>query len=244
MSFKLNQIIAISANVKSRKQSVFSETYHTMKKEGIFSGHSKTYLPKDEDGEKLPDETKVVTLTVDKAIDRARAVLEDMFNVIATQDKGNCIAKADVKIDGAVLLKDVPATHLIFLEKQLADIITFVDAFPTLDPSEDWRYDENGGCYKSKESQSFRTKQVPKSMITAPATDKHPAQVHIYNENINIGTYTMLKYSGAMTATRKDELLEKIRILDKAVQQAREEANMTEVESVTYGTTLLKHIFG
>jgi hypothetical protein len=81
-------------------------------------------------------------------------------------------------------------------------------------------------------------------MITAPATDKHPAQVHIYNENINIGTYTMLKYSGAMTAIRKEELLEKIRILDKAVQQAREEANMTEVESVTYGTTLLKHIFG
>lgn len=244
MSLKLNQIIAIGNGVKSRKQSSFSATYHMLKKEGVFSGHSKTYLPKDEDGEQLPEETKVVQLTVDKAIENAKAVLEDMFNIIGTQDKGNCLAKANVIVNGTLLLKDVPATHLIFLEKQLEDINTFINTFPTLDPAEDWEWNVNGGVFKSKHSETFRTKQVPKSMITAPATDKHPAQVHIYNENVVIGTYTMVKYSGATSVQRKEDLLEKVRVLTRAVQQAREEANMTEVESVTYGTDILKYIFG
>ena len=167
-----------------------------------------------------------------------------MFNIIATQDKGNCIAKADVKIDGKVLLKDVPATHLIFLEKQLEDINTFVNTFPTLDPAEKWEWSPSGAVYVSSEAETFRTKQVPKSMITAPATDKHPAQVHIYNDNIVIGTYKTIKYSGAMLLTEKEEMLERIRILTRAVQQAREEANMTEVESVSYGSDILKYIFG
>ena len=241
---KLNQIIAVSSNVKSRKQSSFSEVYHMLGKEGVFSGHSKTYLPKDEDGEKLPDEVKVVQLTIDKAIEKAKAVLEDMFNVVATQDSGNCFAKADVKIDDKVILKDVPATNLIFLEKQLDDISTFISKFPTLDPAENWTWNTSGSCFKTEESETFRTKQQPKSMITAPATDKHPAQVHIYNENVVIGTYKQVKFSGAIESTKKEALAEKVRILTRAVQQAREEANMTEVVSVTYGTDILKYIFG
>lgn len=243
MSFKLNQVIAISGTVKSRKQSTFDATYHQMKKEGIFSGYTKTYVAKDEEGEKLPDDVKIVQLTVDKAIMTARTVLEDMFNIVATQDKGNCLAKADVKIDGNILLKDVPATHLIFLEKELKDINTFIESFPVLDPSEDWAFESANGCFKSKPTETFRTKKIPKSMITAPATDKHPAQVHMYTDDVVIGTYTTTKFSGNMLATRKEKFLDKVRVLIRAVQQAREEANMTEVESVDYGSTVLSYIF-
>lgn len=41
-----------------------------------------------------------------------------MFDVVATQDFANCQAKADVMVEGRVLIKDAPVTHLLFLEKQ------------------------------------------------------------------------------------------------------------------------------
>ena len=51
--------------------------------------------------------------------------------VLATQDFANCQAKANVVVDGQTILKEVPVTHLLFLEKQLVDLRTFIDGLPT-----------------------------------------------------------------------------------------------------------------
>ena len=112
---KLNQIIAVANGKKSQTQSELTRIYHALQKSALLDGISRTYRPKDEEGEKLPAEKKEVQFTSSEAIrDAARAVGE-LFDVVATQDAANCQAKADVVVDGQPILRDVPVTHLLFL---------------------------------------------------------------------------------------------------------------------------------
>ena len=67
-----------------------------------------------------------------------------------TKDKANCNARADVKVDDTVIVKDAPVTFLLFLEKQLNDLKTFVGKIPTLSSDEDWTFDANANLYKTQ----------------------------------------------------------------------------------------------
>jgi hypothetical protein len=43
------------------------------------------------------------------------SALTRIFDVTVTKDVANCSAKADVKVDDRVLLRDIPVTYLLFL---------------------------------------------------------------------------------------------------------------------------------
>src|SRR5205085_6584154 len=131
----------------------------------------------DEGGEPQPEERKLVQVKVNELINRVQRDLNDMFDVVATQDWSNCQARADVVVDGRKLLEGVPVTHLLFLEKQLVDIRTFVETLPTLDAAEEWEYKPEFDSFVSKPSRSNRTKKVPKTHVKYEATKEHPAQV-------------------------------------------------------------------
>jgi hypothetical protein len=49
---KLNQIIAIANGEKTKMTNSLTEYYHKCSKIEMFSGFSRSYSPKDEDGEK------------------------------------------------------------------------------------------------------------------------------------------------------------------------------------------------
>jgi hypothetical protein len=241
---KLNQVIAIANGEKSRKQKVLSKVYQDLGKDQLFTGIVRTYSPKYEDGEVFPTEKKLVQITVEKAVDEAINVMQSMFNIVGTLDKGNQKAVADIIVDSETIAKDVPATHLIFLEKQLEDVQTFIAAFPTLDPADEWEYSSDAGYYKSEPSETVKTKKVPKNHVLAEATDKHPAQVEMFTEDVTIGFWSIIKLSGCIPAGKKEILLTKVRKVIKAVKIAREEANSIEVDEVNYGTKVLDYIFG
>ncbi len=243
-NLRMNQVIAISNGEKSRKQKVLSKVYHELLQSTLFEGISKRYNPLDEEGERLPDEDKKVQLTVQQAVKEATEVLENMFNIVAMLDMGNCLAKANVIIDDIVLLQDIPATHLIFLEKQLVDIETFINTFPILDPAEDWEWSDKVACYASKPRASHRTKKVQDVLIKYAATKEFPAQTELITKDIITGYWTTIKFSGNMKKTDKDALLEKVRKLSKAVKIAREEANNNNVTTSDFGTKILNYIFG
>ena len=240
---KLNQIIAIGNGEKSRAKKVITKIYQKLDKEILFSGITKTYEPIDEEGEQLPKEEKFVQMTVDDSIKEVKQVLTDMFNVVATQDIANCIAKADVEVDGKVILSDVPVTHLLFLEKQLEDIHTFVNTLPVLDPSEKWSFNEQANCFLSEEKRTIRTKRTPEVIVKYEATDKHPAQTELIYIDKSAGYWHTIKFSGATSKQKKDLLLEKILKLQKAVKFAREEANNTEIDKSNFGNLILDYIF-
>ena len=243
---KLNQIIAIANGEKSKKQSVLSKIYQLLQKPELFEGHSKRYEPFEEDttgGNKLPPEDKMLQLNVLDAISETNIVLENMFNIVATQDVSNCTAVADIKINEKVIVAKVPVTHLLFLEKQLIDIKTFVSKFPVLDKAEIWKFDETSNSYRSNPKETIRTKRIQKNHIKYEATKEHPAQVEVYGEDVPAGKWTTVRFSGCVSSKDKKEILNRVSELDKAIKIAREEANGSEITKSNIGTRILDYIF-
>lgn len=242
---KLNQVIALEKGVKSRSYAGLTEAHQQLQKPGLLAGISRTYRPKDDEGERYPPESTKVQLRAEEVIRRTGAILTELFDVVATKDFANCGARADVTVDGKVLLEKVPVTYLLFLEKQLTDLHTFVQKLPVLDPSESWQpqRDPVTDCYMTEPAETTKTKKVPRNHVKAEATEKHPAQVEVYHEDIVVGYWKTVKYSGALTAARVRQLQERVEKLQKAVKLAREEANAIPCEMVRTGEKVFSFLF-
>lgn len=242
MSVRLNQIIAVVSGKKTKVAKALGDVYQSLSKPTLFEGIIRTYSPTDDQGEVLPSERKYVQSTVDDAIKSARQLLTELIDATATQDVGNTHARADVKVDGAVVLRSVPVTTLLFLEKQLTDIHTFMSKLPTLDPADQWTYSAESDCYETEEIVRNHTKKVMKNHVRAEATDKHPAQVEVYNEDVVVGRWKTIKLSGAIPVKRKNDLIRRVESLQEAIKFAREEANMLEIEQVKISDSLFSYI--
>lgn len=240
---KLNQLIAVANTKKAHAVSELTRVHHILQKKELLTGLSRTYRPKDEEGDRLPAEIKHVQYTVGTGVTDAKRVLTELFNAVAAQDNTNCVAKADVVVDSTALLKDVPVTHLLFLEKQLVDLHTFVDKLPTLDPSVVWSKDEATGNWRSEEQETTKTKKVLRNHVKAEATDKHPAQVETYSEDVVVGYWNKTDFSGAVPAAERTAMLNRVRKLQEAVKFAREQANCVEVADLKTAA-VLDYIFG
>lgn len=239
---KLNQIVALEKGVKSRSQADFASTLQQLQKVGPLSGISRTYKPKDDEGEQLPPESTRVQVRVNEVLGDLRQSLTRLFDVILTKDVANGVAKAPIVVDGETVAADVPVTYLLFLEKQLADLQSLVAKIPVLDPAETWSFDEATDSYATSPSQTTRSKKVPRNHVKAAATDKHPAQVEMYFEDVLVGYWTTVKYSGALPQARINELKNRVVKLAEAVKVAREKANSTEVTDQQIGAKVFDYL--
>ncbi len=241
---KLNQIIAIEKGIKSKSLQDLTEAHHALQKPSLLAGIARSYRPRDEEGESLPSEATRVQVKAEEILRKTSEVLSKLFDITAAKDWANTSARADVVVDGQVLLAQVPATYLIFIEKQLVDLQTFVKKLPVLDASEHWVFDPSADCWATEPVSSTRTKKVPRNHVKAEATEKHPAQVEVYHEDIIVGTWKTVKFSGALPASRINQLLDRVEKLQQAVKFAREEANSIEVEDRRIGHKVLGFLFG
>lgn len=243
-NLKLNQAIALTKGAKSRATSALTAAYHTAQKPAIFAGISRTYRPRDEEGETLPPESTIVQRTVPDLLSEVRGPLTRLFDVVVTVDNGNTVAFGDVIVNGRTIATHVPVPTLLFLEKQLVDLRTFVAQLPTLDASERWSLDDAAGThvYRNEASETTRGKKIPRVLVKAEATDKHPAQVDVWQEDVVVGFWSTTKFSGAIPITRRSELVSRIEALIDAVKQARERANETEVPDVRIGDKIFDYL--
>jgi hypothetical protein len=240
---KLNQIIAVEKGIKSRSFQELTEAHQQLQKPAVLSGISRTYRPKDEEGETLPPESTKVQIKSEEVIRTTIESLTKLFDVTATKDWTNIKARADIVVDGVTLLSQVPITYILFLEKQLTDMHTFIKKLPVLDASETWVFDSAADCWATEPIQTLRTKKVPRNHVKAEATEKHPAQVDVYYEDVTVGFWRTVKFSGALQAKRVNELLERVEKLQQAVKFAREEANNTEAEDQKVGERFFNYLF-
>ncbi|GAA1414125.1 hypothetical protein ACFQZ4_36235 [Catellatospora coxensis] len=240
---KLNQIIAVEKGIKSRSFQDLTEAHHAVQKPALLSGISRTYQAKDEEGEQLPPESTKVQTRAEDVLRQIGVTLSRLFDVTATKDATNCTARADVVVDDRVLLSDVPVTYLLFLEKQLTDLHTFVKKLPVLDAAESWVFSDSADCWSTEPVRTIRTKKVPRNHVKAEATEKHPAQVEVYYEDIAVGYWTTVKFSGALPAKRVSTLLERVEKLQQAVKFAREEANNAEAVDKHVGDRVFGYLF-
>lgn len=226
---RLNEAIAIEKGEKSTSYSKITDLHKLLQKRELMDGMVRTYRSKDEEGDKLPAQQKRVQMNASDSLKDMQRIMSEYFDIVATKDWGNCKAKADVIVDDVVVLRDVPVTYLLFLEKQLNDVRTFIEKLPVLDASEDWRFDVAKNCYVTEPTETHRTKKVPRNHVKYDATQQHPAQVEMYMEDVVVGFWTLTNHSGAMPASHVADLLERVNRLRKAVKVARVQANVIEV---------------
>lgn len=226
---KLNQIIAVEKSVKAKAAQELGDAQREVQKPALLSGIARNYQPKDEEGEQLPPESTRVQVRADEVLKGLGTSLTRLFDVTASKDATNSVATADVVVDDEVLLSGVPVTYLLFLEKQLTELHAFVRKLPVLDNAESWVFNDSADCWSTEPVRTVRTKKVPFNHVKAEATEKHPAQVDVYFEDVAIGYWTTVKFSGALPAKRVSVLIERIEKLQHAVKFAREEANNTEI---------------
>lgn len=240
---KLNQIIAVEKGVKSKAHRDLGDLHHIVTKNTLLSGISRVYTAKDDEGDQLPSESTLVQIKADDAIEGVTNALTNLFDVTLTKEKANASAKADVVVGNKTVLSNVPVTYLLFLEKQLTDIHTFVAKLPTLDPAENWTKDSASGAYVTDVTRTVRSKKIPKNWVKAEATDRHPAQVEIFHEDVIVGTWATKKFSGALPSDRVSELLTRVEALQTAVKFAREEANNTDITDAKAGKAVFDYLF-
>lgn len=232
---KLHQLLALHKQAFSNGEGALTRAYQDSQKAALLAGVTKTYEPVDDNGQRLPSEGTKLQLRVPVLLRTAVPALVRQFDVQATVDAGNQLAKANVVVDGVTILFNVPVETLLFIEKKLNTLVEVIGKLPTLDEAEDWDDAGDKLSFKSKPLEKTRTDKVPERFEKAAATEKHPAQVEILYLDKVVGTWTTVKFSGGIRASRKADLLVRLDKLREAVKIARSEANSTEVDDQKIG---------
>ena len=239
---KLNQVIALVSGKKTKAQQVLTAAHHGWQK-NVTGGQMRIYTPMDmADPDVPPKEETPVQMRVSEVLKSVRGELSDFWDLVASQETSNCHATADVTVDG-LALKSVPVVVLIFLEKQLTDLRTFVDGLPTLSLEKRWNLDANANQYVSEPVEQLRTKKVPKPIVLYPATEQHPAQTQMVTEDIPVGRYRTTFFSGAISIKEKADMLARVERLRDAVKLAREQANSIDAKTLPIAAVVFDFVF-
>lgn len=240
---KLNQVIAILQTAKKNCEKAKTEVYHKIQKSDLFKGLSRVYRPVDEDGYVYPPENKKLTLKTEELLGQFAQACQNFYDLAATQDWANAKAKASVVVDGVVILEDVPVAYLLFLEKQITDLRTFVSTLPVLPITEDWQYDPGRGCYVTTPKETTKTKKITEFVRVFEPTEHHPGEAREVSKDIVEGTWSVTEFSGALPQDRVTLMAKRVEKLYQAIVKAREEANGAIVEEKIVSSKIFDYLF-
>lgn len=243
MSRSLGEVVAIEKAARQRANKQTGDIHKLAQKEVVLTGLSRTYEPFDDGGVTLPAEGKPVQERTENLLDQFAKAFIPALDLAAAKDEANTAARGDVIVDGQVILTQVPVSHLLFLEHQLQETRTFVNALVVHDPAKRWTLNAQIGIWQAAAVNTTRNEQREVPVVLYPATDKHPAQVKTAIEVKPVGTWTNVDLSGAIFESRKRELLTRVDTLLDAVKTARERANQTPAPDVHVGEAIFSFLF-
>lgn len=231
---KLHQLIAVQGKVSDRVTNASSTIHKTFQKAAVFTGVRITYdvLAENENDHSAqkPPEGNSVQLYARDELNKLRTLLSELYDVNATRDWTNMVARGVVKVEGKVVLEDVPVPFLLFLKLELNRLRAEFSAIPVLDPAKDWVEDDQvSGGWKTEPTWSWSTRRQKKVLVLAPATDKHQAQTTLVEEEVPVAKKWTTNFSGAMSRKDRDALIRRVDLLFDAVSAAVEEANSIDV---------------
>lgn len=239
----LGQAAGTEKRLKAVGYRVLTDANKTAQKTDLFNGHHHVYHPLNEEGEKIPPDQKRIEQTVADLLQQVRDALIGPYDLSATVAQGNMLATADLEVDGHLLLSKMPVQFYLFIEKQIADVKTFIDNLPVLDAGEQWEFDANAGYSRNKPCDAIRTKKVQRPLVLKEATKEHPAQTQLVTDDVQVGTWVKTRFSSALPLKTKRELQRRVNQLQIAVIAAREEANTLEVEKQRVGAKIFDYLF-
>jgi hypothetical protein len=246
---KLHELLAVLGNLKGQADKTRADLINTFeKKRHLFAEKITVFRPVDEAGKEERAQESDLQTTVKKELEWITGMISPALDAAYQVELGNQVAKADVVLeDGTIVLKNVPATGLLELEKRCGELLTFAQAIPTLDPAKGFTLDPDRGLgiYKARETTTKRTTKKQRPITLYEATKEHPAQVQLISEDIATGAVTAQEWSGLITPAEKGEIIERAELLARAVKKARARANEVAIETVgnKIGATLLNYVF-
>ena len=215
-------------------------------KEGHVTGMNRSFLPDDEEKrllQKNANEIKAVPVKVDQSLTEDAAISAEALDWMLTQDTANCAAKADLIVDGATLLENVPVSSLLALEKYFSEYKKVIlENLPILDPARNWTWDAEQGVWKSDKEQTGAFVRTKVPLVLHQGTDKHPPQAIPDDREIHIGVWDTVIPSGAIPETRKRLLLRRADRLIAGCKEAVAVANHTPAQKITGGKALFDFI--
>lgn len=242
---KTVQLLAVVGTVKDETKTRMAQLAHVVSQSGLFTGLDKTYRLRfpEENGVQYPPESKKVRVTVPEVTSMARTVLTRHWDLALTLDTANAAAKANITVDGELLVADVPVGHLLWLARELETLQSLVAALPVLDPGKSWdTRDLPAGLSKTPAVETPLRVKVPGKFVLAEATQYHPAQVQRLDTDEVTGFWSQVDYSGAVSQARKEQLLARLVKLSEAVRMAREDANTAVAVDRAEGSALFDYL--
>lgn len=247
----IHELLAVEQGLATTAKTLVAETVKKLSgKVSLFTGLIKSHAVFAEADNHLTQATEHVQVqsTVDAQLSYLGNELARYWDVTLQKEDANQRANADVVIDGVVIAANVPSIVLLGLEKKLTALLTVYNAIPTLDAAVAWEAApaQGEGIFQTKYAVERLQTRVEKEYVTvSPATDRHPAQMASQDNTINVGKYSTIGFSGMITTADKAARITRLVALTRAIKQARQRANATEVDtSVTIGASLLNYING
>lgn len=245
---KMHELLAVSDDLKGQAAKTRADLTATfLNKSHLFRKKIVTFRPLEAGKEPITESQSDIQTTLAKEVAWVSNFMAKAIDSGYQIDLGNTTAKADLVVDDSLTIKDVPATFLLQLEKHLVQVRDLAQALPTLDPAQGFEQDTafGKGIWKAREVVKERTKKVKRVLTLAPATDKHPAQVQVYDADEPTGTLLEQEWSALTTPATKSEILTRCDTLIQAVKKARSRANQLELDVTgnQIGKKLLDYIF-
>lgn len=243
---KLYELLAAAPTATNQAQKVVSDLMNTFNsKVHHFRKKIVTFTPKGEGAAPKTEEQSEIQATVRDELKWVKDIWSKALDLQFQIDDSNLRALSDVKLDdGTVLIKDVPTTQLLQLEKRIEEIRAFVATIPTLDPTKGFRPDQaSDGLYVARDVEKERTQKVEEHIVVVQPTKEHPAQTAKVVKDVVTGTIREQEWSGLITPKTKAEMLGRIEILTRAVKTARQRANDVVASDRKIGNAVLSYAF-
>jgi len=252
MAQTLGQVVAAEAAARAEANKRGGKLHKDSQKADLFEGFDTNYSPfaEAEDGSdaralQRPPEGKRVQLIAEDLLGEFMSEMRSAIDLAAVKDEANCRAKADVTMpDGLVLLRAVPATHLLHMEKVLEDFGTFVAKLPVRDPAIDWTYSTDDRLAHSPETFTNSEEVRQRALVIVPPTQYQAGTGTTYQERVAVGRRTTVRHTGALSVQRKRDLERRVAELKVAFKQAREVANRVDAADVHEADILFGYILG
>lgn len=249
MAKQLSEILSVEPDLRKASESILAETGEVFtKKHHHFLGMLKMFESNNEkDLPKPPESNQQIVTTVRDKLDWTFENLIKSWDGSFQIATANQEAKGDIIVGEKVLAKDVPATFLLEMERNiLPKLRSVLLNIPTHDPSRIWNPDPAKGknIFQADDKVTFRTQKVRKHVVVVPPTEKHPAQIDVQDVDVEVGRMVTKEWSGMYTPAAKAELLTRFDDLHRAIKMARQRANKVEVKKGNIAKTLTDFILG
>ena len=243
---KLHEILAVEGDLDGTFKKLQDETKKIFSKPSMFIGMHKSCRMFDAEDTAPPDEFQEMVTTVQDKLDYLAEAGVKYYNAVYQKDATNTVASADITLpDGTVLLASMPATFLLGLENKLKKLREVYEAIPTLQQGQAWEIREDLGKYifgTIHPELKLKTAKKFKYQVLYEATDKHPAQIERWEEQVPVGEFKMDVTTGMVTPARKSELIGRLDVLIQATKKARQRANSEKLNTTKVASTIFNYI--